>query len=122
MDENLRAALARDETIDITTTGRNSGEPRMTEIWYRRVDGRYYITGTPRPRDWYANLLVEPDFVFTLKQSVHADLAATARPVVDPEERSRVLRDQSMSWYHDRAGGAEALIESSPLVEVIFKD
>jgi F420H(2)-dependent quinone reductase len=45
-----------DRVIDITTTGRKTGEPRRIEIWFHRLDGRYFITGAPgRPRDWYAN-------------------------------------------------------------------
>ena len=42
-----RAALAADLTIDIVTTGRRSGEPRTTEIWFTRADGSIYICGPP---------------------------------------------------------------------------
>lgn len=70
MNEQIKHALSVDETIDITTTGRKSGKPSRVEIWFRRVDGRFYITGTPDPRDWYANLLVNPVFVFHLKESI----------------------------------------------------
>ena len=28
-----------DRTIDITTTGRRSGQPRRVEVWFHRVDG-----------------------------------------------------------------------------------
>ena len=80
MDEHIRNALEQDETIDITTTGRKSGQPRRTEIWFRRVRGRTYITGTPGPRDWYVNMLADPRFIFHLKESVQADLPARARP------------------------------------------
>ena len=41
MDATTLAALGRDQVIDITTTGRKSGEQRRIEIWFHRVDGRY---------------------------------------------------------------------------------
>ena len=42
-----RAALRSDLTIDIVTTGRRSGLPRTTEIWFMVVDDAVYICGTP---------------------------------------------------------------------------
>lgn len=120
MDEQVRKALAQDETIDITTTGRKSGKPRRIETWFRRVGDRYYLTGTPGPRDWYANLLVNPDFTFHLKQTAQADLPARARPITDEDERRQILSDSSMVWYQNQVGGVEPLVEGSPLVEVAF--
>jgi deazaflavin-dependent oxidoreductase (nitroreductase family) len=122
MDDAAARALQTDQIIDITTTGRQSGEPRRIEIWFHRLGGAYYITGTPgRPRSWYANLVANPSFVFHLKQSAVADLHATARPVTDPAERTRVLegilaslRDLTASPGHE----PEAWIADSPLVEV----
>src|SRR5258706_12810597 len=67
MDESIRHALVHGLTCDITTTGRTSGKPRRIEIWYVLIDGQVYITGTPGPRDWYANLLAQPRFVFHIK-------------------------------------------------------
>jgi deazaflavin-dependent oxidoreductase (nitroreductase family) len=114
----VRAALARDQTIDITTLGSRSGEPRRIEIWFHNLDGRVFITGSPGRRDWYANLLAHPEFQFHLKQSVRADLPAHARPVVGPSERRAVL-----SEVHSRVNSdfpLEAWLARSPLVEVEF--
>jgi deazaflavin-dependent oxidoreductase (nitroreductase family) len=113
--------LDTDETIDITTTGRQSGLPQRIEIWFRRVNGRTYITGTPGPRDWYANLLANPHFTFHLKQSTQADLPAHARPVLDEAERQRILSDASMGWYHSQVNSLDELVAGSPLVEVVFE-
>lgn len=121
MQGEIAQALARDETIDITTTGRRSQELHRVEIWFRRVGGRFYITGTPGSRDWYANLLAHPRFVFHLKQSTKADLPATARPITDPVERRAILSDAAMGWYRDQVGGVEPLVDGSPLVEVRFQ-
>ena len=124
MNSETAAALARDQVIDITTTGRKSGRPSRIEIWYHRLDGKYYITGTPgRPRDWYANLVAHPAFTFHLKQSATADLAATARPVTETAEREQVL-DGILARLGDLASGPArepaAWVASSPLVEVVF--
>jgi len=124
MSNTAASALASDQVIDITTTGRQTGQPRRIEIWYHRVAGKYYITGTPGRRSWYANLVAHPEFVFHLKQSATADLAATARPVTDPAEREKVLGAilESLSGLTDAPGrDPAAWVASSPLVEVTFE-
>ena len=119
-DPAVAAALAEDLVIDITTTGRGSGEPRRIEIWYHVVDGRYYITGRPGPRSWYANLLAEPRLTFHLKESAQADLPATARAVTDTAEKRRVfLGAPKLAEYIDEAN-VQQWVEGSPLVEVVF--
>ena len=120
MDEKIRQALTTDELIDITTRGRKSGLLRRIEIWFRQVNGRIYITGTPGTRDWYANLLENPDFVFHLKQSVQADLSAHARIIINPAERRAILSDPVMAWYHEQVDSLDELVVGSPLIEVIF--
>src|SRR3954466_12208704 len=85
-----KQALAHGLTCDITTTGRTSGKPRRIEIWYFMVDRRVYITRTPRPRDWYANLLAQPRMVFHVKEAARADLPARAIPITDATERQRI--------------------------------
>ena len=120
MDERVRQALATDRTIDITTTGRSSGLPRRIETWFYRVGDQIYLTGSPGRRDWYANLLANPDFTFHLKQSVAADLPARAAPITDPEERreifERILSDLGGSQ------DLEAWLAGSPLMTVSFND
>jgi deazaflavin-dependent oxidoreductase (nitroreductase family) len=124
MNEEAARALASDRVIDITTTGRQSGQPRRIEIWFHRLDGKYYITGTPgRPRSWYANLVAHPSFTFHLKQSATADLPATARPVTDIAEREKVLAGilAPLSEMTSAPGQEPAdWVAGSPLVEVVF--
>lgn len=120
MDEKIKHALATDETIDITTMGHKSGKPRRIEIWFKQVDGRIYITGTPGPRDWYANLLENPNFIFHLKESVQADLPARARFVLNPIERRALFSDPAMAWYREQVESLDELLTGSPLIEVIF--
>jgi deazaflavin-dependent oxidoreductase (nitroreductase family) len=114
----IEQALATDRTIDITTTGRRSGAPRRIEIWFHRVDGRIYITGSPGTRDWYANLIANPTFTFHLKGSARADLAAVAAPV-EGAEKARVLQ----AIADEMGPGGHALdVGTSPLVEVTWAD
>lgn len=91
MSEQVQRALADDRTVDITTVGRQSGQPRRIEIWFHNLDGRIYISGRPGRRGWYANVVAHPEFVFHLKESAQADIPARAHPITDPAERRRVL-------------------------------
>jgi deazaflavin-dependent oxidoreductase (nitroreductase family) len=118
MDDHVRDALANDRTIDITTIGRTSGLPRRIETWFYRVDDQIFLTGSPGRRDWYANLLANPDFTFHLKQSIVADLPARATPITDPEERRAIFK-----LILSDLGGTEdpeAWLEGSPLAAVRF--
>lgn len=117
MDDAVLAALATDRVIDITTIGRKSGRPRRIEIWYHRVGDRYYLTGLPGKRGWYANLEANPSFTFHLKRSVVADLPATATLITDDAERRRIFRS-----IVSRSLDYNAWVAGSPLVEVTFEE
>jgi len=123
MDDSIRRALAGGLTCDITTTGRTSGKPRRIEIWYFVIDGQVYITGTPGPRDWYANLLAQPRLVFHLKQGARADLPGRAIPITDPAERRRIMNAimRSNSWFRAQEFDLDAWVAGSPLVAVEFE-
>ncbi len=123
MDETIKRALAGGQTCNITTTGRVSGQPRRIEIWYFMVDGQVYITGTPGPHDWYANLLAQPQLVFHVKEGAHADLPARATPITEPTERRRIMGAimGSNGWFRSQSYDLEAWVASSPLVAVEFE-
>jgi F420H(2)-dependent quinone reductase len=74
----VEGALSKDRTISITTTGRKTRQPRTVEIWFHRVDGRYYLSGLPGRRDWLANLLADPGFVTLVRSIVYQQLAGQA--------------------------------------------
>ena len=116
MDNETRKALTTDRTIDITTTGRYSGAARRIEIWFHNVDGHLYITGTPGPRSWYANLLANAAFTFHLKETTVCDLSAMAIPIVDTERRREVF--DVITSRLDSALPLEEWVAGSPLVEV----
>jgi deazaflavin-dependent oxidoreductase (nitroreductase family) len=121
MNDDIRVAPSDGQVIDITTTGRKTGQPRRKEIVFHNIDGRPYISGVPRPqkRDWLANLEADPHFIFHLKGDVVADLPATARVITDPEERRQVLGPIAEKWGWD---DLEDGVRYSPLVEVTIDD
>ena len=92
MNQAIQTALAEDTLVDITATGRQSGEPRKFEIMLRRHAGKYYIAGRPEPKGWYANMVANPAITLHLKQSAQADLPATAHAVLDPAARRELFQ------------------------------
>lgn len=138
MRAEIRDALAIDEsaseeqrTIDITTTGRRSGQPRRIEIWFYRAGDSIYLSGLPasRTRDWLANLAADPRFTFHLKHGVVADLPAVATVITDPDERRQILAgfvDDFNRRNGAESGGQKAVLEDwverSPLARVRFPD
>ncbi len=122
MDEPVLAALSRGGVIDITTTGRRSGEPRRIEIVFHRIDGRIWISGMPSPRrrGWIANLADDPRLTVHLKgPGAIADLPATARIVDDPVERRHVLEGVARAW---KRSDVDIMVDQSPLIEVTIDE
>ncbi len=128
LDINDHSTIA-ERTIDITTTGRRSDQPRRIEICFYRFDDTIYLSGIPGPRtrDWLANLSADPQFVFHLKNDVVADLPAMADVITDPDERRRIfakfvddfnLRNGPDSgWPH---AVLDDWVQRSPLARVTF--
>ncbi len=117
LDPAVWRALGHGHTIDITTTGRRTGKPRRIEIVFHNFGGRLYISGTPNPdreRAWLLNLRADPNLTVHLKQLVAADLPATAREIVDEDERRAVLEKVARVWRRD----PEPMVRFSPLIEV----
>ena len=120
MDQQLWAVIERGLTCDITTIGRQSGQPRRIEIWYFVIDGTVYISGTPGPRDWYANVQADPQLIFHVKQGAHADLPAWAEPIGDPAERRRIMARIKAANSYFGGDDLEAWVAGSPLIAVHF--
>ena len=119
MDDCIQASLARGHLIDITTTGRRTGQARRLEIVFHNIDGRLIITGSPRAerkRSWLINLESDPRLTFHLKGPVSADLPATARVISDPVER-RMIADwvTTHAWPNQ---DADEMTAHSPMIEV----
>ncbi len=119
MAEDIRTLLKIDEVVDITTTGRKTGEARRIEIRLHVLDGKLYLTGRPgMPRSWYANMMANPEITIHLKQSLVRDVPSTASAVKDAGERRRVfarmLELESRMSHVD----PESWTATAPLVEL----
>jgi len=124
------ASSASARTVDISTTGARTGLARRIEIWFYRVDGEIYLSSQPATRGWYANLTANPAFTFHLKNGVRADLAATAEPVLDPDERRRIFsaivddlnQPLHRGYLSQPVEPVEDWVEGSPLMHVSFAE
>lgn len=121
MDATLSGALHRSQVIDLTTTGRRSGEARRIEIFLHDVDGRLVITGMPRPakRAWLRNVEADPHVTLHLKDGVVADVPALARVVTEPAERRPLLEAAARHWGRD---DVDVMMAQSPLIELTVVD
>ncbi len=123
MDRQISRALARGHTIDITTTGHKTGQPRRIEIVFHNIDGRVIITGMPRPdhrRAWLGNLEADPHLTFHLKGAVVADLPATAREITDAADRRSVAEwVKANAWPNQDVA---AMTAWAPMIEVTIDD
>jgi deazaflavin-dependent oxidoreductase (nitroreductase family) len=136
MRDDIARALAlggspviAERTVDITTIGRTSGEPRRIEIVFYQFEGDVYLSGIPAPkkRSWLANLAAQPLFTFHLKNGVIADLPARATVIETPDERRRVLAVFVQQFNDRRASDSpypvavlDDWVDSSPLAKVTF--
>jgi deazaflavin-dependent oxidoreductase (nitroreductase family) len=118
MDPRIRAALDRGQTIDLTTIGRRSGEPRRIEIVFHNIDGRIVISGVPsrRTRAWLHNVNANPAVTLHLKGPVVADVEGMAREITDPADRRHLLEQVARNW---RRTDVDVMERYSPLIEVV---
>ncbi|HZD24186.1 MAG TPA: nitroreductase/quinone reductase family protein [Acidimicrobiia bacterium] len=119
----MSKALSRGGIVDITTTGRRTGQPHRMEIYLHSLDGSLWLTGKPGfPRDWVANLSSDPSMTIHLKNDVKADVPAFGTVITDPEDKAKViLQARVRSWGADPDQARAELdhwAKTSPLVKV----
>jgi deazaflavin-dependent oxidoreductase (nitroreductase family) len=122
VDENTRTALQHSQVIDLTTTGRRTGRPRRIEIFLHADDGRLFISGMPRKdrtRDWIHNITADPHVLVHLKQSISADIPATAHVINDPTERRPYIEAAARRWGRT---DVEEMLQHSPLIVLTVPD
>lgn len=124
-----RSSSTQARTIDITTTGARTGLSRRIEIWFHRVDGRWYLSSLPARPNWYANLRTNPRLTVHLKNGIEADLGATSVIITDPAVRRPVfeyivddLNQPHNPGYVAQPQRVEDWMDGSPLVQIIFDD
>src|SRR5512132_2837288 len=116
MDDAIRTALHHSQVIDLTTTGRRTGQQRRIEIFLHDDDGRLFISGLPRAdrtRDWLYNIAADPRGVVHLKRSVDANIPATARAITDPDDRLHHIEAAAKRWVSTDVANT---LQHSPLI------
>jgi deazaflavin-dependent oxidoreductase (nitroreductase family) len=122
MDDTTRGELTRSQVIDLTTTGRRSGERRRIEIFLHGVNGQLFISGKPFPgrtRAWIHNVAADPHVTIHLKGRTVADVPAIARVVHDPTERRPLIEAAAQRWGRT---DIDVMLEHSPLIELTVED
>ena len=118
MTPEIRNILDIDMIVDITTRGRQLGEPRRIEIWSHYFDGQVFVAGSPGKRGWHANLIAEPRFTYHIKNGIKADLPSLARPIRGTAERRAVFTKLAeLSKFRQEQGmkDIEEWVSGSPL-------
>ena len=84
MATNYRRGLGPTRLVLLlTTTGRKSGQPRITPLQYEEVDGAYYVASARGSEaDWFRNIQACPHVHVQISDD---EFDATAEPITDPE-------------------------------------
>lgn len=92
-------------TLELTTLGRKSGQPRTATIWFVYDAGQLFVqSGRDGKTDWYLNLLEDPAVTVKIGER---SMPGRARPVENAAETARVhqlfkqkyLSARVMSWF-----------------------
>ena len=83
--------IAEAEFLYLTTTGRRSGMPREIEIWFTRVDGRYYVIAEHGARaQWVRNIRAESRVRVRVGEAAVAAAAQVRDPTAKPDLQAAV--------------------------------
>jgi deazaflavin-dependent oxidoreductase (nitroreductase family) len=75
----------------LTTTGWRSGRPHCVEMWYRELDGCFYLISEHDERaHWVQNLIRNPAAWLEVRTLSSAARARVVSPESEPELTSRV--------------------------------
>jgi len=89
------------EFLYLTTTGRQSGQPREIEIWFTARAGRYYVVSEHREEAaWVRNLLAEPRVQVRVGDLIFAARARVVHESTEPELAAAVqeLSERKYGW------------------------
>jgi deazaflavin-dependent oxidoreductase (nitroreductase family) len=113
--DDLRTVGA-ESTLELTTTGRTSGQARTVTIWFVREGDHIYVqSGKEGMTDWYRNALKTP--AVGLRIGTLA-LRGRARPIDDAKESERIhelfagkyLSARMMGWFGGGFGHGRVLL------------
>jgi len=107
-------ALRDASTLELTTTGRKSGQLRTVKIWFVYGDRLYVQSGKEGKTDWYRNVRATPAVSVKIGER---EWRGTARAIDDPTEIARVhelftqkyLTARVMSWFGGGFGSGKVV-------------
>jgi len=86
-------------TLLLTTTGRRTGQPRISAMIYGTDGGGFVVVasngGSPGHPAWYLNIEAQPRVELQVRSQ---QLAAVGRTVTDPDERTRLWQLMVDIW------------------------
>jgi deazaflavin-dependent oxidoreductase (nitroreductase family) len=103
--EDIRQALRATNEVDLTVTGRKSGQESTRPIWFvEEADRVLLLPVTGSDSSWYRNVVKTPDVRLAAEG---AELRATARAIDDPDGvhevvekfRAKYGADQVSEYY-----------------------
>jgi deazaflavin-dependent oxidoreductase (nitroreductase family) len=109
-------AVADASTVELTTTGRTSGQPRAVEIWFVLDDDRLYVqSGKGGTTDWYRNLTANPAVSLRIGSLA---LRGRARPIDAASETARIhalfeqkyVRARVFGWFGGQTGHGKVVL------------
>jgi deazaflavin-dependent oxidoreductase (nitroreductase family) len=90
-------------TVELTTMGRKSGQPRAVTIWFVRDDAALYVqAGKGGKTDWYRNLLAKPEVGLRFDGLT---VRGKAKPVDDAAETKRIHQLFADKYFSARVMG-----------------
>jgi len=91
--------LKNSKVLYLTTTGRNSGEPRSIEIWFVYAQGNIYlISGMGMSSNWVKNLLKDPQVKVQIKDSSLSGKANVVPPKSEARDQVARLYQRKYRW------------------------
>lgn len=91
-------SLSAEPYCYLTTTGRNSGEPREIEIWFGLHGASLYLMSGGRDRShWVRNLREDPAVTVRIGELT---LAGRAREIATESEEDALVREMLVAKYN----------------------
>jgi deazaflavin-dependent oxidoreductase (nitroreductase family) len=85
----FEAALEHTNEIELTTTGRVTGKPISTPVWFVRRGGKLYLApGDGTDSQWYKNLLKTPAVRLAARGAQYSTMAT---PIADAGMFAQIL-------------------------------
>ncbi|HET8576762.1 MAG TPA: nitroreductase family deazaflavin-dependent oxidoreductase [Methylomirabilota bacterium] len=89
------------EFLYLTTTGRRSDRPREIEIWFTRLNGRYYLIAEDGARaGWVLNLRADSAVMVRVGGERFSGRARVVDPATEPQlnAAARALSSAKYGW------------------------